>query len=134
MGIQGEGRMENRYQRLLLAVIVLLLAAAVGVAGQAMAQTITEYPIPTANSIPFWHSDRGRTERCGSSNKMPTRWPRHDRWCDYRVHGSQGRYPGSLFHHHGTGRRAVVHREYQQQDRTHHYCRCIYRSTRPYAW
>jgi hypothetical protein len=51
MGIQGEERMEKRYQRLLLAVIVLL-GAAVGVAKQVAAQTITEFPTPTAYSEP----------------------------------------------------------------------------------
>ena len=44
--------MENRYQRLLLAVIVVL-GAAVGVATQALAQTITEFPIATAKSVPW---------------------------------------------------------------------------------
>src|SRR5208282_623679 len=49
MGIQGEEHMENRYQRLLLAVIVLL-GAAVPVTTPAAAQTFTEFPIPTAYS------------------------------------------------------------------------------------
>jgi streptogramin lyase len=44
--------MQNRYQRLLVMVIVLL-AAALGVATQALAQTFTEFPIPTANSEPI---------------------------------------------------------------------------------
>jgi hypothetical protein len=44
--------MENCYQRLLLAAVVLL-AAAVAVATPAAAQTFTEFPIPTANSEPI---------------------------------------------------------------------------------
>lgn len=43
--------MEKYHQRLLLAVIVLLVAA-VGIATRATAQIIIEYPIPTTNSNP----------------------------------------------------------------------------------
>ena len=44
--------MDNRYQRLLVAAIVLSGAAA-GLAKPALAQTFTQFPIPTANSSPY---------------------------------------------------------------------------------
>ena len=43
--------MHSRWQRLLLVVLVLV-GAAVGVAEQALAQTITVFPVPTASSYP----------------------------------------------------------------------------------
>jgi hypothetical protein len=51
-GLSRGQHMHNRYQRLLLMVIVLL-GAAVGVTKQALAQTFTEFPIPTLSSVPF---------------------------------------------------------------------------------
>jgi streptogramin lyase len=43
--------MHNRYRRLLL-VLIVLLSAARGVAGQALAVTFTEFPLSTAVSEP----------------------------------------------------------------------------------
>jgi len=47
-----EWHMRNRCQRLLL-VVIGLLGAALGGAKQGLAQTITEFPIPTAGSNPM---------------------------------------------------------------------------------
>ena len=44
--------MQNRYWLLLLLAAVVLIGAAAGVAEQAIAQTSTEFPIPTAGSYP----------------------------------------------------------------------------------
>src|SRR5258706_5158430 len=77
MGFQGGSTCKNRYRRW-PQVVIILLAAALGVATQALAQVFTEFPIPTANSQPYvitvgpdralWFTERGLPDVPGVEN------------------------------------------------------------------
>jgi hypothetical protein len=128
-GVQAlkELHMQKFNQRFLLMVIVLL-AAAVGVAKQALAQTITEFPVPTAGASPFqitagpdgalWFTEEG----------YPTD-PNNENIGRITTSGAITEYLPPTYH---SGPNSITTgldgalwftRKWREPDRAHHHCR-----------
>ena len=76
---------------------------------------ITEFPLPTPNSLPRTFTARSRRRAMVHPASRPHR-PHHDERCDYRIHRSD-RERLALRHRHRTRRHHLVHRTGVQQDR-----------------